>query len=146
MPPAQGEVKVVVAGSDRAFAALTKSLTESLSFIAVTPQFERVATVDPHSVSQSHLPVKEIFARLWIDAAADYDVTLYITDAATERVFVRRMGLDHGLDKVAVEGLAFVAQSHDDQEIRDVGKRPDVLDERHQSHPGDLRRQLVEVR
>jgi hypothetical protein len=111
MPPAQGEVKVVVAGSDRAFAALTKSLTESLSFIAVTPQFERVATVDPHSVSQSHLPVKEIFARLWIDAAADYDVTLYITDAATERVFVRRIGLDHGLDKVAVESLALVVQS-----------------------------------
>ena len=83
MPPARGEVKVVVAGSDRAFAAITKSLMESLSFIAVTPQFERAATVDPHSVSQNHPPVKEIFARLWIDAAADYDVTLYITDAAT---------------------------------------------------------------
>jgi hypothetical protein len=35
---------------------------------------------------------------------------LYITDAATERVFVRTMTLDQGLDTVAVEGLSFVAQ------------------------------------
>jgi hypothetical protein len=111
MPPARGEVKVVVAGSDRSFAAITKSLTESLSFIAVTPQFERAASVDPRSVSQLHLPRQSLFAYLWVDAAADHDVTLYITDAATERVFVRRMNLDRGLDTVAVEGLAFVAQS-----------------------------------
>jgi hypothetical protein len=111
MPPSRGEVKVVVAGSDRAFAAITKSLTESLSFIGVTAQFERAPSVDPRMVSEPHPPQAALFAHVWIDAAADHDVTLYITDAATERVFVRRMGLDHGLDKVAVEGLAFVAQS-----------------------------------
>jgi hypothetical protein len=111
MPPSRGEVKVVVAGSDRSFAAITKSLTESLSFIAVTPQFDRAASVDPRLVSEPHPPQPALFAHMWIDAAADRDVTLYITDAATERVFVRRMGLDHGLDKVAVEALAFVAQS-----------------------------------
>jgi hypothetical protein len=111
MPPARGEVKVVVAGSDHSYAAITKSLTESLSFIAVTAQFEQAASVDPRSVSEIRPPGQSLFAYLWIDAAADLDVTLYITDAATERVFVRRIGLDHGLDTVAVEGLAFVAQS-----------------------------------
>jgi hypothetical protein len=111
MPPSRGEVKVVVAGSDRSFAAITKSLTESLSFIAVTAQFERAASVDPHSVSELHPPRPSVVAYLWIDAAAESDVTLYITDSATERVFVRRIGTDHGLDKVVVESLALVAQS-----------------------------------
>ena len=111
MPPSRAEVKVVVAGSDRSFVAITKSLSESLSFIGVTAQFERAASVDPRSVSEPHPLQLSLFANLWIDTAADHEVTLYITDAATERVFVRRMGLDHGLDKVAVEGLAFVAQS-----------------------------------
>jgi len=111
MPPSRGEVKVVVAGSDRSCTAITKSLTESLSFIGVAAQFEQAASVDPRSVSELRPPQPSLLAYLWIDAAADHEVTLYITDAATERVFVRRMGLDHGLDKVAVEALAFVAQS-----------------------------------
>jgi hypothetical protein len=111
MPPSQGDVNVVVAGSDRSFAAITKSLTESLSFIGVTAQFERAASVDPRSVSKPRPPQPMLLANLWIDAAADRDVILYITDAATERVFVRRIGLEHGLDKVAIEGLAFVTQS-----------------------------------
>ena len=111
MPPSRGEVKVVVAGSDRSFAAITKSLTDSLSFIAVTPQFERVASVDPRSVARFGPRQPSLFANLWIDAAADHEVKLYITDAATERVFVRRIGLDHGLDNVALESLALVAQS-----------------------------------
>ena len=111
MPPSRGEVKVVVAGSDRSFAAITKSLTESLSFIAVTPQFERVASVDPRSVARLGPRQPSLFANLWIDAAADHEVKLYITDAATERVFVRRISLDHGLDNVAIESLALVAQS-----------------------------------
>jgi hypothetical protein len=111
MPPARGEVKVVVAGSDSSFGAITKSLTESLSFIAVPPQFERAASVDPHSVSENRTPVESLFAYLWIDAVSAREVTLYITDSAAERVFVRRMNLDHGLDTVATEALAFVAQS-----------------------------------
>ena len=111
MPPSRGEVNVVVAGSDRSFSAITKSLAESLSFIGVTAQFERAASVDPRSVSKPLPPQPSLLANLWIDAAADRDVILYITDAASERVFVRRLGLEHGLDKVAVEGLAFVAQS-----------------------------------
>lgn len=111
MPPSRGEVKIVVAGSDHSFAAIAKSLTESLSFIAVAPQFERVASVDPRSVAENQPPAQTLLAHLWIDAATDREVTLYITDAATLRVFVRRITLDHGLDAVAVEGLAFVAQS-----------------------------------
>ena len=111
MPPARGEVKVVIAGSDSSFGAIAKSLTESLSFIAVTPQFERATAVDPRRVSENHPPAESLFAYLWIDAASAHEITLYITDAAAERVFVRRMNLDHGLDTVAIEALAFVAQS-----------------------------------
>ena len=111
MPPSGGEVKVVIAGSDSSFGAIAKSLTESLGFIAVTPQFERAAAVDPHRVSEKHPPVDSLFAYLWIDAVPAHEVTLYITDAPAEHVFVRRMNLDHGLDTVAIEALAFVAQS-----------------------------------
>ena len=111
MPPSRGDVKVVIAGSDSSFGAIAKSLTESLSFIAVTPQFERAAAVDPHRVSEKHPPLEPVFACLWIDAVSTHEITLYITDAPTEHVFVRRMNLDHGLDTVATEALAFVAQS-----------------------------------
>jgi hypothetical protein len=111
MPPSRGEVKVAVAGNDRSFAAITKSLTESLSFIAVRPQFERAASVDPRSVAKLRPQQPALIANLWIDAAADREVTLYIADAATERVFVRRISLEHGLDTVAIESLALVAQS-----------------------------------
>ena len=111
MPPSRGEAEVMVAGSDQAFAAIAKSLTESLSFIAVAPQFERLASVDPRRVAESQPQAQAPLARLWIDATTEREATLYITDTATSRVFVRRMTLDHGLDSVAVEGLAFVAQS-----------------------------------
>jgi hypothetical protein len=111
MPPSRGEVKVVIAGSDSSFAAIAKSLTESLGFIAVTPQFERTAAVDPRRISEKHPPAESLFAYLWIDAVPAHEVTLYITDAPAEHVFVRRMNLDHGLDTVAIEALAFVAQS-----------------------------------
>jgi hypothetical protein len=111
MPSSRGEVKVMVAGSDQAFAAIAKSLTESLSFIAVAPQLERVASVDPRRVAESQPLTQPLLARLWIDARADREVALYITDTATSRVFVRRIALDHALDAVAVEGLAFVAQN-----------------------------------
>jgi hypothetical protein len=111
MPPSRGEAKVVVASSDQAFTAIAKSLTESLSFIAVAAQFERVESVDPRSVAENQPLAQPLLARLWIDAATDREVTLYITDTATSRVFVRRMTLDQGLDNVAVEALAFVAQS-----------------------------------
>jgi hypothetical protein len=111
MPSSRGEVKVIVAGSDQAFSAIAKSLTESLSFIAVAPQFERAASVDPRNVAENQPPAQPLLARLWIDAGTDREVILYITDAATSRVFVRRIALDQGLDTVAVEGLAFVAQS-----------------------------------
>ena len=111
MPPSRGEARVVVAGSDHSVATITKSLTESLSFIGVTAQFERAASVNPRSVAELHPPRESLLAYLWIDAAAEHEVTLYISDAATERVFVRRIGLEHGLDTVAVESLALVAQS-----------------------------------
>jgi hypothetical protein len=111
MPPSRGDVRVVVAGDDRSFGVIAKSLTESLSFIGVTPQFDRVASVDPRRVAENHPLGQTLLARLWIDAATDREVTLYITDADTLRVFVRRITLDLGLDTVAVEGLAFVAQS-----------------------------------
>ena len=111
MPPSRGEAKVVVAGSDRSVASITKSLTESLSFIGVTAQFERAESVNPRSVAELHPPRESLLAYLWIDAAAEHEVTLYITDAATERVFVRRIGSEQGLDTVAVESLALVAQS-----------------------------------
>jgi len=111
MPPERGEVKVVIAASDSSFDAIAKSLTESLGFIAVTPQFERAVAVDPRRVSENHPPVESLFAYLWIDAVPAHEIILYITDAATERVFVRRMSVDHGLDAVGTEALAFVVQS-----------------------------------
>jgi hypothetical protein len=111
MPPSRGEAKIVVAGSDRSATAIMKSVTESLFFIGVTPQFERAASVDPRRIPDNHPPVQSLLARLWIDAQTGHEVTLYITDPAAQRVFVRRIALDHGLDTVTVETLALVAQS-----------------------------------
>jgi len=111
IPPARGEVKVAIAGNDRSVGAIMKSLTEALSFIAVTAQFERADAVDPRSIPENQPPPQLHFARLWIDATAPHEIILYITDAGGERVFVRRISLDHGLDTVAVESLALVAQS-----------------------------------
>ena len=110
-PPSRGEVNVVIAGNDRSFAAITKSLTEAMSFISVTAGFEKTAAIDPHSIPDKRPPPPSCFARLWVDATASLEITLYITDASAERVFVRRIGLDHGLDTVAIESLALVAQS-----------------------------------
>lgn len=111
LPPSRGEVNVVIAGSDHSFAAIAKSLTEAMTFISVTAQFERTVAIDPHSIPDKHPTAQPLFARLWVDAMASLEITLYITDASAERVFVRHIGLDHGLDTVAVESLALVTQS-----------------------------------
>lgn len=51
-------------------------------------------------------------ARLWIEAAAGSPASLYLTDGARRRVYVRQVPLEGGqLDRVALESIALVVGS-----------------------------------
>jgi len=51
-------------------------------------------------------------ARLWIDAASGSPITLYLTDGARRRLYVRQVPVETGaLDRVALESIAFIVGS-----------------------------------
>lgn len=90
----------------------------------------RVARIDPAAVvtgavsgtgaSNAIVPV----ARLWIDAANGSPATLYLTDGARRRVYIRRIPLERGLlDRVSLESVALILGSSLDALVagREIG-------------------------
>jgi len=69
-------------------------------------------------------------ARLWIDATSGSLITLYLTDGARQRLYVRQIPLEDGtLDRVALESITFIVGSSLDALIagREIGVSRDAF-------------------
>ena len=102
---------VVVAGNDQAVEAAGDGLVQALDRIGVTARLTRAEHIDPRDVARPVPCEPGVVARLFVDLESPANVTLYLADGGTKRVFVRRFALDHGLDLVALESLELAAQS-----------------------------------
>jgi hypothetical protein len=108
---AEHVVDVVVAAQPSDAAALEPALREPLSRLGVSVRWSRASAVDPRDVVRPPPGARAAFARVWVDLEPGGRATLYLADAAWERILVRRLELSGGLDEVGREELAYVVRS-----------------------------------
>jgi hypothetical protein len=126
-----GQVVLVAATTDEAqMKRLEAVVQEAAQAAQLHVVATRVARIDPAAVltggvsgtgaSSPTVPV----ARLWIDAANGSPATLYLTDGARRRVYIRQIPLERGLlDRVSLESVALILGSSLDALVagRDIG-------------------------
>jgi hypothetical protein len=130
-PGTNGQVELVAATTDEAqMKRLEAAVQEAALAVQLRVVANRVARIDPAAVltggvagtgvSDPTFPV----ARLWIDAANGSPATLYLTDGARRRVYIRQVPLERGLlDRVSLESVALILGSSLDALVagRDIG-------------------------
>lgn len=108
---ARPPVEVVIAAAPGVEAELTPVIAELLGRLQVDLQLRREATIDPSAVVTPPPAPSAALARVFIDATRSDVAVLYLVDSAWERMLVRRLALERGLDEVAREQLAHVVES-----------------------------------
>lgn len=73
---------------------------------AVRIEFEQAAAFDPGAVTRQ--PEGPLIARVWLDLRRDTEATIYIVDSSGERILIRRVPLESGLDEVGREQVAHI--------------------------------------
>lgn len=91
----------------------------------VSARVAKITVADALAAGPSDTPDQTMpIARLWIDAASGSPITLYLTDGARQRLYVRQVPLESGaLDRVALESITFIVGSSLDALIagREIG-------------------------
>lgn len=98
-------VDLVLAAEPEPAELLEQSVSELLHGIDVQVRSRVVETVDPREVVDPPPSPEPALARVWLEIGEDR-ATIYLADAPWERVLVRRVPLEQGLDEVAREQLA----------------------------------------
>lgn len=105
-------VEVVVAATPEVDAQLTPVLLELLRRLPVELTLTRAESIDvAQVVTPPQAEPSPALARVFIDARGRDAATVYLVDASWERVLVRRLPLERGLDEVAREQVAHVVES-----------------------------------
>lgn len=104
-------VDLVIAGSAERVRRVEEALDEPLGRLPVELRLERAAAVDPKVVVDPAGPRHGAFARIWVDVGAERRATLYFVDAAWERILVRHVPLEQGLDEVEREEIAQIVRA-----------------------------------
>lgn len=105
------KVDVVVAAAPSSEEQLVLVLTELLARLQVDLELRRETVILPATVVTPPTSPRPALARAFIDATQPNVALLYLVDGPWERVLVRRIALDHGLDEVAREQLAHIVES-----------------------------------
>jgi hypothetical protein len=110
-------VELVIAGDVADAAALAEIAGELLQRLGVELRVTRIGRLDPADVVTPDPAALPVVARAWVELApaagarGGPQATLYLVDAAWERVRVRRVPLGDGVDEVVREELAHVLAS-----------------------------------
>jgi hypothetical protein len=104
-------VDVVVAGPAERAEPVEKAIQEPLSRLPIEVRLTRASAVDPKSVIDGRDRAAAAFARVWVDLVAENQVTLYFVDAEWERILVRHVPIERGLDDVEREEIAQIVRS-----------------------------------
>jgi hypothetical protein len=104
-------VQVVIAATPDVEARLSPVLTELLGRLPVALELKREATIEVARVLTPPESPPPALARVFIDVTGRDVAIVYLVDAAWQRLLVRRLPLEHGLDEVAREQVAHVVES-----------------------------------
>jgi hypothetical protein len=104
-------VEVAVAAPPDAETELVSVLAELLGRLQVELELRRESAIAPASVVTPPPAPTAALARVFIDATRADVAVLYLVDASWQRVLVRRLPLEHGLDEVAREQLAHIVEA-----------------------------------
>lgn len=108
------QVALTSAPASEALASFETALAGSLAargLTLVSARKDHITSDDVVALADAAPAAPGVVARVWLDLTAAHELTLYMTDAARRRVFVRRMPLQHGFDAVARESVLFVVES-----------------------------------
>lgn len=104
-------VEVVIAATPDVEARLTPVLAELLGRLEVQAELTRETSIDVAGVVTPPESPPPALARVFIDATGRDVAIVYLVDAAWQRLLVRRLPLEHGLDEVGREQVAHVVES-----------------------------------
>lgn len=111
-PPASRPlVDVVVIASAGDQAALDGVIRELFARLPVDLDVRRSSTLDVQAVLTPTEGAAPRLARIWIDGRSGARATLFLADAKWERILVRHIPLPSGLDEVAREEVAQIAET-----------------------------------
>lgn len=102
---------LVTAGDDAEARALGLVARDLLRRLGVTVEEERAASVDARLVIERPARFSPALARAWVDLTPADHATLYLADAAWERVLVRRVARDPAHLEVAREELGHILET-----------------------------------
>ncbi len=100
-----------MAGPDERVALVETALGEPLSRLPIQVLMSRATEVDPKTVVDRGASSSDAFVRVWVDLSRPEKVTLYFVDSAWERILVRNVPLERGLDEVEREEIAQIVRS-----------------------------------
>jgi hypothetical protein len=107
-----GSVEIAIAAGDEVAAArLAEALRDPLRRVGVEARISRTAQVDPRQIIEPRLGAPAMLARVWIDLERAERATLYLVDGSWERILVRHVALQRGLDEVAREELGLILRA-----------------------------------
>lgn len=98
-------VVVRVAGPDDAPTSACARIDELVAVHDVALECESDTSIDARVVVAWTQPGDRALARVWIDLHGDADATVYLLDVRSERILVRRVPKEGGVDEVVLEQL-----------------------------------------
>ncbi|MBK7582979.1 MAG: hypothetical protein IPI67_22635 [Myxococcales bacterium] len=107
----RGAVELVLGGPSERVQPVEVSLSELLGRLPVAVRITRSSAIEPRSVVEPGGEAGAAAIRVWVDLSGSSLATLYFTDAAWERILIRRVALTRELDEVEREEIAQIVRS-----------------------------------
>jgi hypothetical protein len=110
-PEASRRVTVVLVGEPRTRAGIEVVLRELFARLPVDLEIQLATSIDLQAVLTPPASAAPRLARIWIDGRGAQRATIFLVDGPWERVLVRHVPLRGGLDEVAREEVAHIAET-----------------------------------
>jgi len=108
---AKRRIEICIAAAPAEGPSLETAILGPLNRLHVDVHVTHVERLDPRDVVTPTAAPTSASVRVWFDLENQKYATIYMADETWERVLVRRIPLDHGLDEVGREALAFLTRS-----------------------------------
>jgi hypothetical protein len=104
-------VELVTAGAETQVEQLESVLRELIGHLRVTPHYTQAGSVDPRAVVLPAPDARPALGRVWIDLSQPARATVYVVDGPWDRVLVRHVPLQAGIDEVVREEIAHIVSA-----------------------------------
>jgi hypothetical protein len=105
------EVSLIIAAEAPAGDELELVVRELLGRLSIAVEITRVDRIDVREIAWPRPSTRPWLARVWIDLRDAGSATLYLHDAAHDRLFVRRVARARGNDELAREELGHILET-----------------------------------